>query len=221
MFTFPKNLIPYINMFLLVWLLVELYRGYKRGFLIQLVDFVGTIVAFFAAWLLSEPFARAMQLVPSKGIGYASIDQVINLQINRYIWVVILFIVIRIVLMVVRPLASFISKMPLIKQVNSAFGGFVSIIIFGIKVLALIFILSFPFVKNGMDIVEGTVLKNVANLSAPVFDFLQDSIDKNAAIQSIISDKSLTTEQSDAMVEWLLSKGFSSTDIQEYLNSNE
>lgn len=221
MFEFPRGFIIYTNYFLVIWLLVALYRGYKRGFLLQLVDFVGTIVALFGAWLFSEPFARVFSFIKIKGNGYASIDQLVNFQVNRLLWVVLLFIGIRVALLVIRPLASFISKMPLIKQVNSSIGGVVSIVLYFVKLVILVFFLSFPVVKNGADIVDGSFLKYVSDASIPAFNLIQETVDKNEAIQSILSNKSLTPEQTDAMVEWLLSQGFSSNDIQEYLNTNE
>lgn len=221
MWTFPSDMIKYINMFLLVWFLVELYRGYKRGFLLQLVDFSGTVVALFGAWLFSEPLARVIKIMPVKGNGYASIEQMVNLQINRLIWVLIIFVILKLALLLVRPLASFISKLPLIKQVNSSVGGVTSVIVFGFKLVILIFFLSFPIVKNGSEIVEGSALQYVSKYSVSIFESAQEVIDKNTAIQNLIAHKALTPEQSDAMVEWLISKGFTTSDIQEYLNNNE
>lgn len=221
MFTFPREFIPYVNMILAIWVLIALYRGYKRGFLLQLVDFIGTIVALFGAWLLSEPLARVFRFIPNKGNGYASVEQMINFQVNRLIWIVILFIAIRIILLAVRPLASFISKMPLIKQVNSWIGGVVSIVIYFFQLLVLIYFLSFPFVKNGMEIVSGTVLRQVKEASMPLFSFVEEGINRNSALQSILNDKELSAAQSDAIVQWLTDQGFTSNDIKEFLGQNE
>ncbi len=221
MFVFPLDLIIFVNVGLVLWLLISIYRGYKRGLLLQVLDWVRIVVALFVAWLFSKPFAGAFPLYQSQGVGLASIDQVITLQINQMIWFFILFVVIQLALLVITPLASYISKMPLIKQVNSSVGGVFSVLFFGLKLVLVCFFLTFPVVKNGQAIIEGSALKYVAPITESIFTVLDSTIDSNAAIQSILLKQTLTPQQNDAMIEWLKSQDFSLKEIQEFLNKHE
>lgn len=222
MFSVSTDLLVFTNLVILIWGLIDLYRGYKRGFLLQLLDSVTTLVALFVAWLFSSPFASAFPwFYSSSGVGITSIDAAIAQQVNRMAWIVIIFIVIRLVLMVLSPIASLVSKMPLIKQVNSSIGGVASIFFFGIKLVLLCLFLTFPVVKNGQQVIDNSVLKYVEQFSVPVFEMIDQTVSSNIGIQNILNHKELSPEQQEEVVAWLRSLNFSTSEIMEYLNSYE
>lgn len=220
-FVFPTDWIVYLNGVLIIWLLIEIYQGYKRGLLLQLVDFVGTFVSLFIAWVISPVFEKVYAFVAIEGNGFITVNQVVSQQINRLVWFVILFAAIRLLLMLVTALASFISKMPLIKQVNSAIGGVFAVLLFIFKMVVVCILLSTPIVKNGNQIVERTWLNKIESVTAPISSSVDQFIQRNDAIQSIILNQRLTPEQEDAMSKWLYEKGFNEKEIKEYINSYE
>lgn len=221
MITFPSDWMIYLNGVIIIWFLIDLYRGYKRGMLLQIVDVVGTFVALFAAWLLSPAFSKVITFIKLDGNGLVTINQFVGNQVNRLIWFVVLFVVIRILLLLVTPLASFISKMPLIKQVNSAIGGVFAVVMFGVKLMIAILLLSTPLIINGQDVVNNTWLKQVNEVGQPVLVFVDDFIIRNDAIQSIIMEQKLPDEQEQAMVKWLTDNNFTDQEIKEFLNKYE
>lgn len=222
MFEIPYNLLAFTNLTLLVWFLIDLYRGYKRGLLLQLLDWVTTFVALIVAWLFSSPFAEAFPwFYSAKGIGIASIDSAIALQVNRLVWLAIIFAVIRVALMILSPIASLISKMPLIKQVNSSIGGVFAVVFFSVKLVILCLFLSFPIITNGQDVIDQSVLKYVAQYSEPVFEWVDVTLGSNSAVQSIVGHQKLDEKQTESVIEWLRSLNFSTNEIMEFLNSYE
>ncbi len=222
MFEIPFNLLIYVNFVLIIWFLVDLYRGYKRGLLLQILDWVSTFVALFVAWLFSNPFAQAFPwFYSAKGIGVASIDAAIALQVNRLVWLLILFVGLRLLMLLLTPLAGFISKMPLIKQVNSSIGGVSSVLLFGVKLILVTFFLTFPIVKNGQEVIDASVLKHVEKLTLPLFEMMDSTISSNTALQSIINHQELDATQTENMVEWLRGLNFSTNEIMEYLDRYE
>ncbi|CAM4227760.1 CvpA family protein [Erysipelothrix aquatica] len=221
MITFPSDWMIYLNGVIIIWFLIDLYRGYKRGMLLQIVDVVGTFVALFAAWLLSPAFSKVITFVKLDGNGLVTVNQFVGNQVNRLIWFVVLFVVIRILLLLVTPLASFISKMPLIKQVNSAIGGVFAVVMFGVKLMIAILLLSTPLIINGQDVVNNTWLKQVNEVGQPVLAIVDDFIVRNDAIQSIIMEQKLPDEQEQAMVKWLTDNNFTDQEIKEFLNKYE
>lgn len=228
MFEIPFNLLVYTNFVLVIWLLIDLYRGYKQGLLLQILSWVSTFVALFVAWLFSNPFATAFPWFYkakgaglASGVGMATIDGAIAFQVNRLAWIVILFIIIRILLLVVTPIASFISKMPLIKQVNSFVGGIAAILLFGLKMILVCIFLTFPIVTNGQDVIDQSLLQYVERYALPGVDFIDRTVASNSGLQSIISHQELDQRQKEAVVEWLRGLDFSTAEIMEFLNSYE
>lgn len=221
MFEVPYTVLQYTNYLLLIWFLVALYRGYKRGMILQLVDMVTTFVSLLAAWILSPIFQGIYSFVDSSSNGFVSIAQLIGVQTNRLIWFVLLFVAIRIVLLVVKPLATLISKMPLISQVNSSIGGVFSVAYFIVKMIILVYILGTPIIVNGQQIIDTSMLKHVQAISKPVVETVFASVSKNEALQSIILEQKLTDEQSIAITEWLQENGFTNNEIKEFLNKYE
>lgn len=221
MFSIPVDWMVYINGLLIIWILFDLYRGYKRGLILQVVDLVGTFVSLLTAWLLAPVFMNLFTFFKTSGNGVLLINQFMSKQINQLIWFVILFVVIRILLLVVTPLASFISKMPLIKQVNSAVGGVFSIVFFGVKLIIVLFLLTTPFVTNGNEVIENTWFKYVAKATEPVMKFADELVDRNSGIQSIINKQRLPEDQIKAMTDWFKDNGFTEGEIREFLKNYE
>ncbi|CAM2879824.1 CvpA family protein [Erysipelothrix tonsillarum] len=221
MVTFPNDWMGYLNGVIIIWFAVTLYIGYKKGFLLHLVDVVGTFVSLFAAWIFAPVFVQIYQFFKVSGTGFLTINQLVVHQMNQLIWFVILFIVIRIVLLLVTPLATVISKVPLVKQVNSAVGGVFSIAFFALKLLLICVILSTPIIKNGQDVIDNTWLVYIERAGTPIVGSFDEFMNQNTAIQSIIMDQKLSPSQEDAMVKWLQKNGFNEIQIREYLEKYE
>lgn len=221
MFTIPFSFLQYTNYLILIWFLITLYRGYKRGLILQVVDLVTTLVSLLTAWVLSPVFQNIYQFVETSSNGYVSITQLIGQQTNRLIWFVILFVVIRLMLLLIKPIASFISKMPLISQVNSSIGGVFSIVMFAINMVILIALLGTPVIANGHEVIENSILKNVKQVSDPIVNVVFTEVGKNEALQTIIMEQRLTDEQAADLTNWLASKGFTNNEIKEFLSKYE
>lgn len=221
MFEFPHDFIIYINGVLILLLLFAIYRGYKRGLILQVIGLVSTIVSLIIAWIFSDVFATMFPLVSYKASGLLSIDTFITNYANRLIWVLLLFVIIRLLLLVLTPIATVISKIPLVKQVNSLVGAVFGLVNFVVYLLLITFFLTLPIVKNGQDIINNTFLKPINESLVPVISIVDKEFNDNEIIQSLISNKGLTTEQKRVMVKFLHENGFTSDEIQGFINSYE
>lgn len=219
MFTFPQELIPFINPILIIWVLVEIYFGYKNGLVIQLLNLIGTFVSFIIAWLLAPVFATVFSFMQTKGSGIFTIEQTVYAEINKLIWVVILFLVIKVTLWILTPMVKFITKIPLIKQVNSLAGAVGSIGFVFIKAMVLCFVLTFPLITNGQEMIQKSALNYVAVVATPVEDLISTTLNTNLGLQSILENQSLSPDQQKTMVEWLENNGFTQKEIEGYLNT--
>lgn len=221
MFTFPTWLLPYVNYFLILWFLIVLMKGYKQGLLLQILELGRGFVAFFIAWIFAPVFVNIYPFIKPSGIGLVTVEQMITKQSNTLIWFLILYLLSKFLLYFVTPLVSFVSKIPLVKQVNSAVGGIFSILVFAIKLSLLSLFLSFPLIRNGQDIIENSFLESYVEKVTPHFANLQENYFRNEGLQAILSDRKLNPEQVAEMSKWLEEKGFNEREIKEYLESHE
>lgn len=217
--TFPTSWIVWVTPVLIIWLVLSLWIGYKRGFLLQLYNLLALFAAVLFAWILSEPFAKVFMIFkPDVGaFNQTAIEELIQIRINSALWFVILFIAISLLIMLGRPLIKAIGKIPGLKTINSFFGAVFALIGFYITVLILILLLSTPLITNGQTVVEESGLSVVKQYSSVFFDYASDRFEENAAIQKMISGETLTGADSASIRDWLLSQGISETDIIQFL----
>ena len=217
MFEIPFDYLMFVNIVLILFLLLSVYRGYKEGMLLQLVNLVNTFVAAAVAWLFSDVFVSVYAFVTYSKAGMPKIDAFFTQHANRLIWFFVLFVVIRILLMALKPIASLISKMPLIKQVNSILGAFFGIVVYVIYLNLLIYFLTLPVIKNGNDVIENSYLKKVHEVSQPVLKNFDEVMRENTSVQYLINEKELSVSQKQSIVDFLSKNGFSNEEIREFL----
>ncbi len=217
--TFPPSWIVWITPVLLVWFALSLWIGYMRGFLIQLYNLLALFAAVLFAWILSEPFAKVFMIFKPDFdfFNQTAIKDLILTRINSAVWFVILFIAISILIMLGRPLVKAVGKIPGFKTINSFFGAVFALIGYYITVLILILLLTTPLITNGQTVIEESGLKYVKQYSTVFFDYANQRIEENAAIQKLISGESLTSSDSSSIRDWLLSQGISEADIIKFL----
>ena len=221
MFEFPNDFIIYMDGFLLIVLLLCIYRGYKRGLLLQLMGLVTTLVSLLIAWIFSDVAAEIVPIVSYSASGLGNIDAFVANYASRLVWLVILFVIIRVALMVLTPIASFISKMPLIKQVNSFVGAGFGVFQFAVYMFLLVLFLGLPVVTNGRDIIEISKLSLIEEHVVSVIEVVDKKFNDDALIQSLIRNKGLSSTQKRDIVELLARNGFSGDEIREFLKSYE
>lgn len=221
MFTFPNEYIVYLNAVLVVFLIFMIFRGYKKGMLLQVVGLVSTFVSLVIAWIFADVFVGVYRFVSYDGTSITKVDTFLSTEANKLIWFLILFILIRILMMVLTPIAALISKLPLIKQVNSVLGGLFSVVSFFIYTILIVYFLTLPIVKNGQAIIDNTFLEPIQSTVVPVLSFVDDVVEDNLALQSLIDNRGLSLEQKQSLIDLLSDNGFSQAEIREFLEHNE
>ncbi len=217
MFEIPFDYLMFANIILIFLFLLTVYRGYKNGMILQVVGLVNTFVAVFIAWLFSDVFVSIYKFVEYSETGLPKFDGFVTEHANRLIWFVVLFVLIRVFLVVLKPIASLISKMPLIKQVNSVLGAAFSVVSYFVYMMILIFVLTLPIVKNGTDVIENSYLKYINQMSEPVLGMFDETILQNKTFQYLVSERELTVSQKQSLVDMLSENGFSDEEIREFL----
>ena len=133
---------------------------YRKGFLLSLLDILGFILALVVAYLFSSHLARMMPLLRGEDViaQFPMIGLLIFYQVNTIVWFFILFVVISLILLLLRPALKSVNKIPLVGTVNQLLGAALE----GLKALFFLWLLSLllstPLFSNGQALVETSLL---------------------------------------------------------------
>ena len=216
--TLPSNSVLFINVGVILFLLISIVLGYKRGFLWQVIK--THFAVLLLSWILAPGFADLIKIFPKKYAPFQEtpLADVFYDKINVLVWFVIIFIIGLIVIAIIKPLFKVVLEFPIIKQFNSLLGAFFALIPAFIIVIIMTFLLNTAIFTNGKDIVDNSVLKYTDTVTEKITSILSKSFQENVAIQKMISDPlSLELEDIKSIIEWLEKSSISSEDIYQFL----
>jgi uncharacterized membrane protein required for colicin V production len=209
----------WVNVLLIVGFILMIYIGYKTGLLLQLFSLLSMIVKLVLAWMFSPILARVFVFYePDLGVlENSALDDLITQNINTIIWFVVLYLVLSIAFLFLKPLIKGVGKLPIIKTFNQLAGMLFGAIKFFIYTIILIFLLQTPLFANGEEVIEQTWLDPI-NQSAPVvFNTLSQWASSNPAISRLLAGELLSDEDVDAIEQWLIEQEIDSETIQDIL----
>ncbi len=218
--TLSSNSVLFINIGVILFLLISIVLGYKRGFLWQVIKTIGILAVLLLSWILAPGFSDLIKIFPKKYAPFqdTSLADVFYDKINALVWFLIIFLVGLIIIAIIKPLFKVVLEFPIIKQFNSLLGAFFALIPAFIVVIIITFLLNTAIFTNGKDIVENSVLKYTSTITEKITNILSKSFKENVAIQKMISDPlSLDTEDIKSIIEWLKKANISSEDIYQFL----
>ena len=192
----------YVNLVLLVLYLIALVVGYKNGLILQIVDLLFNIIALFIAYFVSPILAAHFPLVKLDEV-YTALN--LNTLIDMLIYIVIVFVVLKILYLIIKPLFASVSKIPLLGFINRIGGTLIGVVNATIIVLLFCMLLNTPIFKNGNEIKNGTYLKVVDNLSYKALEFSMDHINIDS-IKNEIKDFDIDQSRK-AFEKWLEGQG--------------
>ena len=161
--------ITFINILIIGYLILSLFKGYKRGFILQIIGIISIIIGFGLSMLLCTTFAENFKFLQSASDSNAS-ETLMNEFGNVVIWFMILYFIIKII---VNYLGVFINKLfrlPILKTVNQVLCVISGFFISSLSIILVASILRFPIFSNGEEIIEKSLLKTVSNSTIYVSD---------------------------------------------------
>ena len=164
----------YLNLALIILYLAFIVIGYKNGLILQIVDLVYNILALFIGYFLAPILASHFPIVKLDEV-YMALK--LNVLMDTIIYMIIVFILLKLLYLIIKPLFGFVSKIPLIGFVNDIGGALMGIVNATIVVLLFCMLLNTPLFKNGNEIKEKTYLKTINGLSYKALEFSMDHFD--------------------------------------------
>ena len=58
----PENLFPLVNIIMVVWLVIAIIAGYKKGLIWGVLRILGAVASIFIAWILASICIRSSSL---------------------------------------------------------------------------------------------------------------------------------------------------------------
>ena len=161
----------YLNLVLIILYLAFVVIGYKNGLILQIVDLVYNILALFIGYFLAPILASHFPIVKLDEV-YMALK--LNVLMDTLIYMIIVFILLKLLYLIIKPLFGFVSKIPLIGFVNDIGGALMGIVNATIVVLLFCMLLNTPLFKNGNEIKEKTYLKTINGLSYKALEYSMD-----------------------------------------------
>ena len=161
----------YLNLALIILYLAFVVIGYKNGLILQIVDLVYNILALFIGYFLAPILASHFPIVKLDEV-YMALK--LNILMDTLIYMIIVFILLKLLYLIIKPLFGFVSKSPLIGFVNDIGGALMGVVNATIVVLLFCMLLNTPLFKNGNEVKEKTYLKTINGLSYKALEYSMD-----------------------------------------------
>lgn len=189
----------YLNLALIILYLAFVVIGYKNGLILQIVDLVYNILALFIGYFLAPILASHFPIVKLDEV-YMALK--LNVLMDTLIYMIIVFILLKLLYLIIKPLFGFVSKIPLIGFVNDIGGALMGIVNATIVVLLFCMLLNTPLFINGNEVKEKTYLKTINGLSYKALEFSMDHFDFQKEFKDFDIDKTRM-----AFDKWLEEQG--------------
>ncbi|MCI9293258.1 MAG: CvpA family protein [Erysipelotrichaceae bacterium] len=218
---FPMDYIVLINIVVIVLIGIFAYSGYKQGLILKALGCIGFVLCGFVAWILSSPFSKLLHLYPSDMTPMSGtiVEPIFYDTLNRVLVFVILFLILSVFILFMKPILSFFGKLPLIKEMNILAGCVVGALQGLIAVMVMSFVFSTPLFANGSKVIEQSLLQPVDVLTKGILFLFEDHMEELQSIQKIVTPSTILNEEDMEHIKtWLLRYDLPEDQIDAFIN---
>ncbi len=215
MITLPTQIIPWFNLILLIFYMIFVMTGFKRGFLRQILMTIGTVLSYLAAWRYSSIGASYFHIWPASWtfrVGLLPKAWLYPL-LNHTAWFFLILIGCRLLFSLLDRFAKGIQGIPILKQISSLLGGILGACTATIWVLIACFALYTPLFRNGDVFYQKTALHTIHDTTMVFFKQLDEPIKEMMDYHSFW--KTIDEHKEDDqkwITQWLEEHGFAPLD---------
>lgn len=214
-----------VNILIIVFVLIGINRGKKKGLLLMLFECLSLGIALLLAITLLPLVANTWTIVT---ITDANIHETILATLTKYAnyvaWFLILFAVGSLLTLLVRPLIGAISKIPLFKPINQFFGALFACIGAWIWLFVLSLLLYIPWIPQGSVIVSRTWLAPIQSNTIALFNHesvMQSFENATQLLTLFTAPNTLDTTQREQLRAWLLTLNIEASIIDHFLERSQ
>lgn len=204
---FPISFIYILNIVIIALLVLFAYSGFRQGFLLKALGCIGFVIVGFVTWYLSSPLGKLLHLLPD-GITPMEdtfVGPIFYESINRILVFIILFVLLSLIILMMKPILKVLGKLPVLHQVNTLFGALLGFVQGVIVVMVIAFVFATPLFANGTSVIEKSFLSPVYTLTEKALFFAEDTLAELQSIQKIVTPSTaLESDDLDHIKTWLL-----------------
>lgn len=209
----PENAYYLINVLIVIIYLLSIILAYKKGFLFEVLNFFGFILACLMAWFASPVLAEQYPLLTMPLVSDVPLDLettvimgILYPVLNVLIWFFIVLVCIKLIISILLPIFQKFSDVPVLGFFNRLAGAAFGFLNATIWAFIISLVLSLPFITNGMEIKEKSFLKPISEVSDQVIGFAMEHVDLD---QMQINLEGLQIDElRNDFKEWLLTQDF-------------
>ncbi len=185
-----------VNTICVVVLIINMIRCYSKGFLLSLWECLGSFFAMFVAWNLSKVLAPVIMLYPKSWLPLQDsiFSNLLQVTINQYFIALIIFVAIKLILLILKPIVKMLQEIPIIKEINQFIGVFFGVAITWLWCIIAIFILSMPIIPEGVQLIDESLLKPVQIGSVHFLKQAEQLVMQNEIMTRIINGDVLSEQ---------------------------
>ena len=213
--TIPTAIVTYTNVILLLSFLILAINGYRNGLFLQLFGLVNVFIKILLAMFGAPLFALVFTVyrIDLGALNDSVLHTALSKQLNTVIWFVILYAVLTVAILILKPFIKGISKAPVIKTANRVAGLLFGVLKGAVLVVLAVILLSTPLFSNGRDVIDTSLLRHVDAKIPNVLTQLGDWSEASEALTNLINQKGLLETDKNAIIEWLEKQKFNLEDM--------
>lgn len=211
MIDIPSSSIVVINTAIVIFYFILFFSGLHKGFLLQVIDLIGTLASFFVAWRYCDIGSSFFRIVPTSILPFQEtlLAEDIYEFANKIVWFVILFLVCKIIFFFISLLFKGLQKVPFLKEISKALGGIFGIFTATIWIVVICICLKTPIFANGKTIVNDSWLGIVNTVAIEGVNTLGIPGSSDDIVNELyIKAQDLPDEDKEAITAWLEQQGF-------------
>lgn len=211
MITIASKYYMYISIGLAVFYIWMFIHGWKRGILVSLVRFAGSLASIWAGWVASPVLAEFFSIWPKKytPMQDTALASSVYGFVNELAWFLVIFLILQIIIGIIESLARKAQKTRGIHALSALFGGVFKLCSAAVWTIVFCAVLSLPVFANGTDVVNNTLLGTVKTKVMEVTDKYVEpylSSDSFRKLSEDISD--LPEKERNELRQWLQDNGY-------------
>jgi len=218
--TLPLEYGKFVNIGIIVFIIISMILGFKRGVLWQAIKTLGVLAASLLAYIVSPGLAGAVKVFPEAWTPFQNSElfDLFYTKLNTISWFIIVFLAASLLLLLLRPLFKSLLEKSIVKKIDAVLGAVFSIVPVYCLLVVITFALNTPLVANGKDFISSTFLKHVDNTSKNLTVVFDKVFSQNQAIQKMLSDPlTLTSEDIKQLIVWMKSNKIDTSSITSFL----
>lgn len=215
-----STLIATVNIGILIVFALYMWSGYRQGFLWKLISIFSFLLIGIIAWWLSTPLSTLLHLYPKNSVPFAGtmIEGMMYHSLNRILLFIILFILLKVVVLIIKPVVKLIGKLPVVSFFNHLCGCLLGGLQAALVLVIVAMVLRLPFVANGNEIVEESLLKYSDGISETLFSYAKEPMSWLALFQDHLDhSKPLDEKQITQVREWLLNQDIEKEQVEAFI----